>query len=302
MISINYKTLFEVNLYHDYFLDNGIDKFAAMYEEQRLVQLARYNVLDFLEIVPTLETQHKIVNQRMRLIKQPGGFRIMVSVEANPALPLLPTIPISDSFELRFMVKIKDEFFANYTDLPFESNRTYLFTNTSPYSGFPLIPLMPASEPTPDPLPDPPNPPTLPNIDDTFLANQDETEELLNNISLAEQIGLLGIFKITITNGSTDYDILTSDKEIKNDFVTFLVHILNLKRFWKYKKSQTNQVFKTKIKQPLVKYGYIELEGSDFNPEQQEPEPPPNTPYCYPNADVISIEKDGADIYSVIFI
>jgi hypothetical protein len=144
--------------------------------------------------------------------------------------------------------------------------------------------------------------PTLPNIDDTFLANQDETEELLKDISLAEQTGLLGLFKITITNGSTDYDILTADKEIKNDFVTFLVHILNLKRFWKYKKINTNEVFVTNNKQPLVKYGYIELEGSDFNPVQIPPDLSPNPPYCYPNADVISIEKDGADIYSVIFI
>lgn len=295
MLSINYKTLFEVNLYHDYFLDNGIDKFAAMYEEERLLQLGRYHLSEFLEIVPTQETRQKLVNQRMRLINQPGGFRVMVSVEAGPAFPV---IPISASFQLQFLVKIKDEFFANYTDLPFDAKKIYLFTNTLPYADFPLMPLMPAPEPMPDPLPDPPAPPTLPNIDGTFLASEAKTINLLNDLPLVERIGLLGMFDVTITSGDTTYDILSAGKEVKNNHVIFLVHILNLKRYWKYKKNKTNQVFKTINKQPLVKYGYIELEGTDFVPTQT---PDPNT-YSYPNADVISIEEDGADIYSVIFI
>lgn len=279
-----YKTLFEVQVYHDYFLDNGAKKFDSMTPQEKQAQLERYNVSDYLEIIPTPETQQLLVNQRMRLILQSDGFKVVVSTE--PGLPTKPVIPLSDAAQMTFAVKIKDTYFNNYTDLELATNRVYLFTNT-PQASMPLIPVI--SNPFTD----------ADLINSTYLASPALTAELLEAFPLEARVGLLGIFTFRMKADATKYDIISGGL-IKNPYEAFRIHFVNMKRFWKYKR-QNSEPFYTKVKQPLVKNGFIELASDDYIPEQD-----PITGQYYPNANVLSIEKEKVGeeevIYSVIFI
>lgn len=307
-----YNTLFEVRVHHDYFLDNGAEKFTSMDPAEQLVQLSRYSLSDYIEIVPTRETQEFLKNHRMKMVQMNDRLRVVASTGPEKYIPV---IPIDGGSELRFCIRIRDSYLSNYTDLEIGKvpGRIFLFTNQTPSTEpvteenpvpFPLIPVIFSDEylPTPpgneDPLP--PDPDLVGN---SFLATEQTTAELLKTISPEERNGLLGMFSILMKTDDVKYDVLDENNYIKHrkGHEEFGIRFQNVKRFWKYKRSDGSFFF-TVEEQPLVKYGFIELNpATEFTPPQTKV----NGQY-YPNAGVLSFEEaevDGIEaICSVIFI
>jgi hypothetical protein len=124
-----YKRLFEIRIFHDYYLgDEDGDSFFAVGSKQKLrlqaaLESGRYNVGNFLEIAPTPETRELIRNQRMRMVSTPMGFFIGLEVrqeEENGDKFYKPFIALDDDAPLAFSLKLKNELFFNFTNFPLE--------------------------------------------------------------------------------------------------------------------------------------------------------------------------------------
>src|SRR5690554_807633 len=121
---MHYQSLFELIMYHDYFLDNGLEKFNDMDEESKVQQLSRYNLSDFFEVQPSEKTRKNFFN--FRFITRIENDRLKVAVSTVPSNETEPLIHINEDMVLTFLIKSKSRDFQYYTDLYFEANKLLL--------------------------------------------------------------------------------------------------------------------------------------------------------------------------------
>jgi hypothetical protein len=142
--SIRYRTLCQLSFPHDYFLNVGSQRFADLPAETQAALLAQHPVTDWLDIIPDTATQRHLGGIGIRMVFTPLGFRLAVRVDADDR----PFAGLPAEWRLRFGLRIRDPYFANYTALRLEAEpasaerRLFYFSN----EGF-------AGAPAPD-LPD----------------------------------------------------------------------------------------------------------------------------------------------------
>lgn len=289
-----YNSLFEIFIYHDYFLDDGKKKFKSMDPDNRAKQLMDYHLSDFFEITPTFKTANILKNNRLRFVIDNDRIRIVASTVLDKKSE--PLISIGDDEELYFIIRLKDAYFMNYTQLEFNSDRIYLFTNNANTAGVPFLPLYPE-------LGGGEEPHDLDQIiTDQYMATEAASKTLIEQISANEQAGVFGMFVIKMKSTIRIYSIMDGTF-IVDPAKKFMLRFENISRFWKYKSRTPSAAYLTKEPFPLVKNGFIEI-----NPEHDlEPKPESIIPNMYfPNPNVSSQEREGIDddspIYSVIFI
>ncbi|SEC21677.1 hypothetical protein SAMN04489761_2400 [Tenacibaculum sp. MAR_2009_124] len=138
-----YKTLFDFNLYHTYFLDEGEKTFfqtngaTRLAEEDRETVEKKYELEDFLGIVPTMSTVQKLKNHRLFIRNHAKGFRVLSETNKQIALEggmevsrYSPVIPLDDSLNLTFYLKVHDPYFYNYSSIVEKKiSQLYLLTN-----------------------------------------------------------------------------------------------------------------------------------------------------------------------------
>jgi hypothetical protein len=113
-----YKTLFEVQLLHRYFLNVGLTEFDQVPNDPA-VQAARqaYDVSQWLRIEPSAATQELLRNQRLLFRPTAEGFRVLVAVKLNPATQLpVPFIALPPSLNFTFLAHQADPDFFLYTE------------------------------------------------------------------------------------------------------------------------------------------------------------------------------------------
>ncbi|MEM6723363.1 MAG: hypothetical protein AAF598_04950 [Bacteroidota bacterium] len=113
---ITYKRLFECRIWHHYHLDLGQSVFGAGDAASQEARVQSYQVADFLDIVPSIETKRLLAGHRMRMIHYPLGF--FVGMEADPSDTDRPFMELDEQATLRFYLRIKDPLFQNYSNLP----------------------------------------------------------------------------------------------------------------------------------------------------------------------------------------
>jgi hypothetical protein len=127
---IRFRPLFQVELFHDYFLNRGNVMFEAQPEEDRNALKALYSVGNFLEIFADEPTVEKLAGHKM--IFRTTGTGFLVAVRTDPTINApQPSIPLATDFRLTFAVRIKDPRFANYTELGPTGTGFYRFGNDS---------------------------------------------------------------------------------------------------------------------------------------------------------------------------
>lgn len=138
---MQYKTLFNINIHHGYFLDNGQKKFLtsnnnnAMSDDEKKIALQNYDFSKYLEVTPTKSTQVILKNHRMLVKGDNQGFRVLVSTleEEDEQDKFIPIIKLDEELTLTFQLKAIDPYFYNYTQSTALTNdRMYLFTNKKP--------------------------------------------------------------------------------------------------------------------------------------------------------------------------
>lgn len=106
--SFNYtsehKKLFEISIVHDYFASN---------------------IFSGIEIIPNQETIQTLRNYELVVVKKQGGIVVLGKYSER-----FSGISFNEAIQLRFYFKILDSFFLNYTNIPFQIEKKYLFKNT----------------------------------------------------------------------------------------------------------------------------------------------------------------------------
>lgn len=243
---MNYSTLFEIHLRHDYFLNEELVAFYELPPNQQAKHLARYALSDFFEIVPTVATQKSLKNQRM--LFRVSGDTLKVAVETVSGNPLEPIIPISESMELHFIIRLKDPNFVHYTNLDLSDTGLFLLTNAAPTTqpALPRMKIVPQSD----------NSDYLAN---TARMNPATTAVYAATVEPEQLLGAFGFVSVKMKTSDSDFTIIDDPTTIHATGRTFYVSVENTSYFWKYKKSSDASVFRSSTPLPLVRYGFIEL-------------------------------------------
>ena len=132
---IIYKTLFEIKILHHYFLDNGENRYDLLSTEEKNKIEEYYDIRKILEIIPTSDCTQILQSHRCIFKATADGFSIGVKASQDAIQPDLfnPFIPISQNTVFRFLVRMKDPGFLNYTALPLNAGdgRIFIFKNYS---------------------------------------------------------------------------------------------------------------------------------------------------------------------------
>ncbi|MCK3684989.1 hypothetical protein [Maribellus sp. YY47] len=276
--SIKYKPLFEVRIFHQYFLNKGTSDFFSMSEADKEKQLAGYKVSKFLLVFPTAKSRNLLAGQHLVFSLTNTGFMIWVQVtDANDNIPL---ISLDDALELTFLLQPLNHTFINCTNLKFSSaGKLFFFGNTKPGSepvSFPQIKLL--------------NHHLV--VSEDFLLTADGEKNLKSELTPAEQNkNLFGLIKIRMKADVASLNITENPNQIKTPIPIFEILLENRKTVWRYFFNEKPKVkphdsvteetasglqLITKDPQPLTEKGFvsIELDGSELpNPDAQVVKP-----------------------------
>ncbi len=269
--SIKYKPLFKVDILHNYFLNLGLDEFAAMTDSDKSKQLDSYEITSFLNIIPTPKTLQKLNGQNLVFKITNNGFTVWSKVTGNN--DNIPFISLDDELSFTFLVQLKDSTFYNYTNLKLENaGKLYYFSNqklTTEPGSFPLI------KKSGDNI----------SINQNFVLTENGANAELSKLSANEKDNLFAIIRIFVKGKNNSLSITNASNRIKNPVKTFEIFFSNRKTIWRYFFSENQQVKNsddvkkeagnaqqliTKTVQPLTQRGFIsiELDGTELpNPD-----------------------------------
>ncbi|MBW1297696.1 hypothetical protein [Aquimarina litoralis] len=332
---ILYKTLFSIDIFHSYFLDDGSTSFQSMNDNEKQQQLKNYNFLEAIDVIPSYATHRTLNNHKLVLIKDAKGFTVLSSVEEE-ADKLKSHRFLDDNLMLTFFLYKKDYLFENYTELTKANNQLYYFSNSKPATEanpFSYIPLNSSND----------------LVTTDFLLTEESTRQLWYNIQqkninlknekqldliaeisqddlitdkgklIIEQSiqkergkGLLGIIELQMI-GDNNMDLIEIDISDPNEnksflldpFPAFKIHFDNKKTIWKYIKKSVENELETSSVKPLTKNGFIEIDpNTDFSGAL----PADIDKYMFPNPTANTIKQvtdENTNItttYSEIFI
>ena len=337
---MQYKTLFNINIHHGYFLDNGQEKFLTsnnngMSPEAKKEALQNYNFSKYLEISPTKSTQVILKNYRLLIKGDNQGFRVLVSTLEEVQDKFAPIIKLEDELTLTFQLKATDPYFYNYTQsTQLTNDRMYLFTNKKPAgesNDFETI--FENSDG---------------KIDGSFLLKEastrtlvraiaEEDEQITRQFSIANEInvietddtltngekttlintfldtiikkqkkkGVVGYIRLTIKGDDNTQDLLNFEDPNQytlNSYPDFTLSFINKRTFWRFISLKDGAVLTTKNKKWSSKNGYLEIKSSDFNPAGLDPPDTDPDDYNFPNPTAEIIKKENNKYYSEVFI
>jgi hypothetical protein len=277
--NLTYSLLFEVTIFHNYFLDNGEETFASMSASAKEKMLQSFTIDSFTDIKPTYETNLLLKNYKMVFKITKTGFRVYIKVKETDEAD--PFIKIPSDLNLKFLVSINDYQFENYTNLDFPLNRAFLFSNVKPVTepvSFQYIPKINENK----------------LITNDFLVSEETTTAFISTLQSLEKQSVFGIISLNLKGDNVSGNIITNAGKIINPH--FKIHFDNRKTFWKFINSKTAATIETNDAKPLTRSGFVELDPLiDFTPPQADDS-------HYPNPSVKSILKIDDDFYSEIFI
>ena len=116
-ITTKYKKLFEVQIWHHYFLNNGNTHYEDMSADDQLKMLRQYDVRNIFYLLPTKDTIQNLNDNRLKLIDTSTGF--IVVTPTSPSDPSNPAVDLK-SGKFIFALYPRDHKFLNFTNLPLE--------------------------------------------------------------------------------------------------------------------------------------------------------------------------------------
>lgn len=306
--SQTYRTLFDLQILHEYYLNSGPDSFREMNPQQQRLMFKNYAFNGFLQVIPTAQTRRILENQKLLFQVNSKGIQVLAQIEQTELdEPANPFISLDDKLELHFLVKIGDPAFEIYTDLALVKNELFYFTNAIPDDaplGFPDLPIASEQEGTPE-----------------YISNAFRFDETLSTnvitqmqISREDQIGLLGVVVLRIHGVvPNNYphearNITDADGKVPVDPTIFVMEFANRSTTWKYYFQNSDYYAETTSPKPLTRNGYIVIDPSQLTLRNKDQELPSEEyefdlePYYYPAPDVRKAEIEAGNFYSVIYI
>lgn len=281
--NITYKTLFGITVLHGYFLNSGNEEYESKTPDKKKQILKNYDFENFLEILPSRETFLQLKNNHLAFRTNKNEIKIAAKISPDDSELTFANFPLS--LTLTFIIKIRDSFFENYTDINLLPNRILYLSNTKPDDEpvtFKYIPLLSDSV----------------FINDSYIISEVSSAKIVKPLEESEKRGILGIISLKMQGNQPTLNILTNQKKIITPAPNFKIHFNNRKTIWKYIKTNTPFEVETSLAKPLTQYGFVEIDPlTDFTTNPAEA-----SDYQYPNPSVKSIQKIGPKTYSQIFI
>lgn len=305
--SQSYRTLLELQVLHEYYLNSGPDSFRGMNPQQQQLMFKNYAFNGFLQVIPTAQTRKVMENQKLLLHADTRGLQVIAQVEETaPGAPAKPFIPLANDVELHFLVKINDPAFEIYTDLTLVKKELFFFSNILPPDTEPGFPFLPTTqEQESDPV----------YISDAYRLvysgnpqDPNRSQEVIKQLEISgeDQIGLLGVVVLRIHGDS--HSITNLDGKIPASPVKFVMEFANRSTIWKYYFQNSDYYAETASPKPLTRNGYTVIDSSQLILRNKDPEllfqndAFDLTPYYYPAPDVRKAEIEAGIFYSVIYI
>lgn len=206
-----YKTLFNINIYHSYFLDEGERTFFELNggnngvipltdeEKKRLEE--QYDISNFLSIQPTKETKKSLKNHRLLLRNHKKGIRIVsetlevIAEEGNQEVNRYsPIITLSDSLTLTFYLKVDHPYFENFSNIIEKKEQQLYYLSNKSSSAINLFE-------------------TISEIKkwSSFLISDNETRKLLHQFESEKELDTVTPNLVTIANiEALELDVIES--------------------------------------------------------------------------------------------
>jgi len=338
---MQYKTLFNINIHHGYFLDNGQEKFLtsnnnnAMSDEDKEEALRKYDFSQYLIVSPTAATVATLKNYRMLFKKDKQGFRVLMSTTEEVQDKFTSIIQLEDELTLTFELKATDPYFYNYTQSTSLGNdRMYLFTNKIPEgesNNFEtLFENQDGKVDVSFLLKEASTRALIRSIaeEDEFITDQFSIVSEINNIENDDSLtngqktsainsfldniikkrkkkGVIGYVRLTIKGDDNTQDLLSFEGPNQyaiNEYPNFIISFINRRTFWRFISLSDGAILTTKNKKWSSKNGYVEIKSSDFLPAGLDPPTTNPNDYKFSNPTAEIIKKENDKYYSEVFI
>jgi len=124
-----YKSLFEVNILHHFFLNKGEQEWDKMSQEDKDKMESKFDIREIFDITPIQESIKALSSHSCIFKRTSTGILVGIKAEADKANPgkFKSFVLLADNLTFRFLVKLKDSNFMNYTALPLQGNRDRMF-------------------------------------------------------------------------------------------------------------------------------------------------------------------------------
>lgn len=269
-----FRPLVHIHFLHHYFLDEGEQVYGDDLSQERMdATFAAYNVADYLSITPTKLTAKKLAGRKAKAMQAKDGLQILM--KTDPADYDKPFIPFEDAPFFDFVIRIKDRFFENYTDITIDRSKLVFISNKAP-----------ATSTKPDAINT-----SYYKLSDYGGTAVDKNILFGDDFDASEISGAYALLRLHFKGDSGELKLITANgKKFVNTLPEQNIVFVNRKTKWKYLASKdsaelhtTNQLF------PLTKNGYIKVKKQGVT---------------YPNPDAsMIVYNDQEDIYySEVFI
>lgn len=236
--TIKYVQIFNLNIFHNYFLDRkdktDNDIVVVFDDTQKAEDLSSYNVSDFLRITPSQQTKRILANHKVVFKTTTDGATCFISVDQD-SKPIIDSTGVT----IDLLVYSNDAFFEKYTDINTSLEDLYFFTNDN------TVPVANRINALSDIATSLDNYKITASVD---LMNK--YQALSENLAGSEQRSLLGIVSIKL-------DEIIENGQAVGDVTEFKVVLKNRKTIWEYLNEDGTVVAKTGTVQPFMRKGNI---------------------------------------------
>ena len=256
-----YRPLFKVDIYHQYFLDDGLIAFDSN-PSLKDKQLAHYDWQAFGQIEPTVKTKQLLANQRLLLKYSNTGFIIFIQVEQisagiNPVYK--PLLDLEESLTFDFHLHITNSLFDIYSDLDNVANFPLFFSNYPEFS----------------------------SLETPFINKNSENKrakEYASSIELAEilkkkhtelsRASIKAVISLKVKSSESSYNLILANGNLPQQLPEFNIRFENRKTIWQYFSAQNLNLIHTTEPDslPLVKNGLVAVSSGN----QDYPSAAPN--------------------------
>ena len=256
-----YRPLFKVDIYHQYFLDDGLIAFDSN-PSLKDKQLANYDWRAFGQIEPTVKTKQLLANQRLLLKYSNTGFIIFIQVEQisagiNPVYK--PLLDLEESLTFDFHLHITNSLFDIYSDLDNVANFPLFFSNYPEFS----------------------------SLETPFINKNSENKrakEYASSIELAEilkkkhtelsRASIKAVISLKVKSSESSYNLILANGNLPQQLPEFNIRFENRKTIWQYFSAQNLNLIHTTEPDslPLVKNGLVAVSSGN----QDYPSAAPN--------------------------
>lgn len=246
--SHTYRNLCTVNLYHQYFLNDGKDIFDRVnFPDLKAEQLEKYDFQSFMRIVPSDSTKKLCSGQKIVIKESRSGFTLWIQATDTTTDGIYkPKIDLAQTETLHFLLYATDPLFENYSTVVAFPDVPFLFSNKKPLTELGAfseinietdIPQTPVEEYVITPL-------TYRGISKT--------------LTTAERKGLFGIISLSVQANTPTKSLLDTDGLTQATIPIFKVQLRNRETYWSYFNAKNGQfIHKSPTPLPLVKNGIV---------------------------------------------